>query len=242
MIPKIIHYIWFGDQSKKPLERISSWKEKLPDFEFKEWNESNLDISKHKLSQIGYKLGKYGPASDFIRPDLLCEYGGIWLDTDVIIHERLDPFLDYSFFIGYEEAHHLNIGTIGSEAHHPILERVRQWLHSNGDNMSISEMNEYEFLKVYMCYSSLAIALLGAMKTLYGFVPNGKSATIAEGVRVEASPVFTIRGNYEMKNYIEHLYEGSWRLKYDYVKMLKDAYEQNIPVKTNIWKDIITKK
>lgn len=238
MIPKIIHYVWFGDQTKKPIERINSWKKKLPDFEFKEWNETNLDVNRHKLSSIAYKLGKYGPASDFLRPDILYENGGVWLDTDVIIHENIEPFLNYSFFIGYEEVYHLNIGTFGSEAEHPILKKVIQWIKDNSDNMNFSkEMSEYEFLTIYMRRVNLVIAISGALKVLYDFMPNGKSTTLGN-VRIESSPVFTIRGDYGAKNYIEHLYEGSWRSKFDYVSLLKEAYEKHKLVNINIWEAV----
>ena len=235
MIPKIIHYGWFGNQSKKPMERIENWRRALPEFEFKEWNESNLDLSKHQFSRMSYDLGKYGTAFDEPRADILYEHGGVWLDTDVIVHNDITPFLDYSFFVGHEDHTCFNLGIIGVEPRHPIFFRVQQWYKENCDNMTL-HMSENELIATYTHRVNCSRVILGAMRVLYNFVPNGKSITLANKIRVEAAPVFTIRGNYGMTNYTEHLYEGSWRPTFDYVAMLKQAYEKHI--EANIWKAI----
>jgi hypothetical protein len=235
MIPKIIHYGWFGDQSKKPIERIESWRQVLPNFEIREWNESNLDLSKHRFSRLSYDLEKYGTAFDEHRADILYECGGVWFDTDVIVHKDITPFLDYSFFIGYEDKTCFNLGTMGAEPHHPILLRVQQWYKENCDSMTL-HLTENEFIANYIHRMNCSRVILGAMRVLYGFIPNGKPATFADRIRVEAVPTFTIRGDYSMTNYIEHLYEGSWRPSFDYVAMLKQAYEKH--AEANIWKAI----
>jgi hypothetical protein len=207
----------------------------LPDFEIREWNETNLDMARHRFSRMSYDLRKYGTAFDEPRADILYEHGGVWLDTDVIVHKDITPFLDYSFFVGYEDHTCFNLGTIGAEPHHPIFQRVRQWYKENCDHMTV-QLAADEFVAAYVHRMNCSRVILGAMQVLYGFVPNGKSATIAERIRVEAVPTFTIRGDYGVPNYIEHLYEGTWRPSFDYVKMLREAYEKHVEV--NIWQAI----
>jgi hypothetical protein len=227
MIPKIIHYGWFGDQSKKPIERINNWKTILKDYEFKEWNETNVDLDEYKFSKSLYELEKYGPAFDLYRTSFLYEYGGIWLDTDVIIYEDLEPFLDYSFFIGYEGPGALNLGTIGVEPKHPIFKKAKEWFHYYTDNITV---NRYNYLNLIMCRINCGNAMLSAMKYLYSFTPNNKAITIGDRVRIEEVPTFTLAGNYGVKNYAEHLYEGSWRpeIKLDYADMLRKGWEKKI--------------
>jgi mannosyltransferase OCH1-like enzyme len=92
-IPKKIHYCWFGgkelpDSAKKCIE---SWKTYFPDYEIKEWNESNYDVNKTIFTKEAYQIGKYAFVSDYARFDILYNYGGIYFDTDV---EVIKPFAD----------------------------------------------------------------------------------------------------------------------------------------------------
>ena len=104
MIPKIIHYCWFG---KKPLTEeakkcIESWKKYCPDFEIIEWNESNYDITKNKYMESAYKEKKWAFVSDYARVDIIYQYGGIYLDTDVELISSIDDLLSVEMFCGWE--------------------------------------------------------------------------------------------------------------------------------------------
>ncbi|MBO4679230.1 MAG: hypothetical protein J5626_06130, partial [Lachnospiraceae bacterium] len=87
MIPKIIHYCWFGGKEKpESVQRmIKSWEKACPDFEIKEWNETNYDINKHPFMRKAKECGKWSFVSDYARLDILYENGGVYLDTDVEI-------------------------------------------------------------------------------------------------------------------------------------------------------------
>ncbi len=234
MISKIIHYGWFGDQAKKPVARIESWKIKLPDYEFKEWNESNADIDSHKFSRIAYDAGSYGPAFDPLRLDFLYQYGGIWLDTDVLVHENLDPFLDYSFFIGFDSHACFNCGVFGSEAHHPLLEKTQRWLDSMSTHLR-PLTKEQVATQVIQRGLGIGGSLYLQIKRLYGIPLDTQATTIGDRIRIEPMPTFTIRGDYGMKNYTEHLYEGQWYDHcFDYPALLKVAYEKHGIV--DVWK------
>jgi hypothetical protein len=93
MIPKIIHYCWFGGNPLPELAQkcIASWKKYCPDYEIKEWNESNYDVHKIPYISEAYNVKKYAFVSDYARCDVLYNYGGIYLDVDV---ELLKPFDD----------------------------------------------------------------------------------------------------------------------------------------------------
>lgn len=117
MIPKIIHYCWFGG---KPLpedarEYIETWKKFCPDYEIKEWNESNFDIDHYPFTREAYDAGKYAFVADVARLHALHEYGGIYLDTDVELLKSFDPFLRHQAFTGFEDATHLTTGIMASE-------------------------------------------------------------------------------------------------------------------------------
>lgn len=95
MIPKIIHYCWFGGNPLPELAQkcIASWKKFLPDYEIKEWNESNYDVRKIPYIEQAYNAKKYAFVSDYARFDILYQYGGIYFDTDVEVIKPFDEIL-----------------------------------------------------------------------------------------------------------------------------------------------------
>ncbi|MCF2570489.1 glycosyl transferase [Mediterraneibacter glycyrrhizinilyticus] len=127
MIPKIIHYCWFGRKPKSALVEkcIASWKKYCPDWDIKEWNEDNFDITVNAFCLEAYNQKKWAFVSDYVRFDVLNRYGGVYVDTDVEILKPIDRFLIYSLFAGHETDQWIAPGLIlGSEPGHPILQMV----------------------------------------------------------------------------------------------------------------------
>jgi len=104
MIPKIIHYCWFGRNPLPPLATkcISSWKKYLPDYEIKEWNEDNFDVNAIEYTKEAYAAKKYAFVSDYARFWILYHYGGLYFDTDVEIIRPIDDILEKGAFMGCE--------------------------------------------------------------------------------------------------------------------------------------------
>lgn len=104
VIPKVIHYCWFGGNPLPELAQkcIASWKEFLPDHEIKEWNEHNFDVYQAPYIAEAYKLKKYAHVSDYARFWILYHYGGIYFDTDVEVIRPLDDLLAKGSFMGFE--------------------------------------------------------------------------------------------------------------------------------------------
>lgn len=105
MIPKIIHYCWF---SHKPLpvlavKCIESWKKYFPDYEIKEWNETNYDVHSIPYIHEAYKAKKYAFVSDYARFDILYRYGGLYFDTDVEVIKSMNDIIAKGPFMGCEK-------------------------------------------------------------------------------------------------------------------------------------------
>lgn len=115
MIPKIIHYCWFGKNKKPKLVRdcILSWRKFLPNYEIIEWNEDNC-IFTNNFAAEAYNQKKWAYVSDFIRLEKLSKYGGIYLDTDMMLLKDLDKLLYNDCFFGYEEGDIISAGIIGA--------------------------------------------------------------------------------------------------------------------------------
>ena len=110
MIPKIIHYCWFGG-SPLPLDvenMISTWKRQCPDYEIKRWNESNFDVYQNRYCREAFEKKKWAFVSDYARLRVLFDYGGIYMDTDVEVLKPFDHFLKYNAWLSFQSENQLS--------------------------------------------------------------------------------------------------------------------------------------
>lgn len=105
MIPKIIHYCWFGGNPlpKSAQKCIRSWKKHFLDYEIKEWNEQNFDVNSIRYTQEAYERKKYAFVSDYVRFYILYQYGGLYFDTDVEVIKPMDDLIAKGAFMGIEK-------------------------------------------------------------------------------------------------------------------------------------------
>lgn len=106
MIPKIIHYCWFGRNPlpKSALKCIASWRKFFPDYEIMEWNEDNFDVNAIAYSRQAYEARKYAFVSDYARFKILYDNGGLYFDTDVEVIKPFDDILARGAFMGIEKS------------------------------------------------------------------------------------------------------------------------------------------
>jgi len=126
-IPKIIHYCWFGNNPLPPLaiKCIESWKKYCPDYEIKQWNESNFDINYNEYTKQAYKNKKWAFVSDVTRLYAVYAEGGVYLDTDVELIKPIDDLLNGSMFIGFETKRLINTGLgFGAEKNFSIVKKM----------------------------------------------------------------------------------------------------------------------
>lgn len=117
MIPKVIHYCWFG-RGKMPalaIRCISSWKEYLPDYELRLWNEDTFDITSVPYVKEAYEARKFAFVTDYIRLYAIYYFGGIYLDTDVELLKNLDNLLHLPAFSGFESDTDIPTGIMASD-------------------------------------------------------------------------------------------------------------------------------
>ena len=129
MIPKKIHYCWFGRGEKPRLAQkcIASWKKFCPDYEIIEWNEDNFRVDEYPYVQYCLEHKKWAFLSDFVRLAVVAEHGGIFFDTDVELIRRPDELLQYEAFYGFENDQNIATGLgFGAQANHPTVLAMRQ--------------------------------------------------------------------------------------------------------------------
>lgn len=127
MIPKIIHYCWFGGNPKPKLAEkcIASWRKYCPDWQIIEWNESNFDVNRNGYTKMCIEQRKYAFLSDYVRLFVVAEHGGVYFDTDVEVIKPLEPLLENEAFFGFETPEFVASGLgFGSVPHGTAIEAM----------------------------------------------------------------------------------------------------------------------
>ena len=206
---KIIHYCWFGKKKKSELieKCILSWRQKMPEWEIKEWNESNFDIEEIAYTREAYSAGKYAFVSDYARLSILMQYGGIYLDTDVEMLKSLESlFESNSGFMGFEFQDTVAPGLVFA---------------SDANNDFIMEMmNLYKtihFINSDGSYNYKTIVEYTTEKLIEnGLEPNGKMQKVC-GITIFPKEYFapidllTETTNVTDNTYLIHHYAASWK-------------------------------
>ena len=113
MIPKVIHYCWFGGAPLPKLAEkcMASWREKCPDYQIVAWNENNFDVRCNRYCQEAYEAKQWAFVSDYARLKIVYDHGGIYLDTDVELLRDLTPLIEEKYgFVGFENCWQVNTG------------------------------------------------------------------------------------------------------------------------------------
>ena len=128
MIPKKIHYCWFGGNPMPNIVKkcIKSWKKKCPDYEIVLWNEENFDINCNSFVKKAHEMKAWAFVSDYARLKIVYDNGGIYLDTDVEVLKNLDELLNNKAFFGVQQCEkQINTGLcFGAEKNNDIIKKM----------------------------------------------------------------------------------------------------------------------
>ncbi|SDL86403.1 glycosyltransferase family 32 protein [Chryseobacterium taihuense] len=224
MIPKIIHYCWFGgnEKSEKIKFCMESWEKYLPDYEVKEWNESNFPINKHKYVQQAYSEKKWAFVTDYVRAYALFEEGGIYLDTDVEVTGNLDVFLNHGAFSGFESKGYPFTALWGARKGHYWPKKV---------------LNFYDTIEFVNETNTVYVSRI--LESEFGI--NSQS----EVIQNFENDIFIYPSNYfclNIRNYAIHHFEGSWvpsELKNDVNRNLINLFTTNNFIKEKSFKQCV---
>jgi len=194
MIPKKIHYCWFGNGEKTPLIQncILSWKKHLPEYEIKEWNESNFDVHINPFVKSAYASKKWAFVSDYARVHALFQEGGIYLDTDMELKQNLNIFLQNRAFTGFETKGIVLTAIWGAEKGHSWPKKVLDYYDSLPE--LITDPNTFYISKL--------------LESDFGLKVNQDiTQQIKEGICIYPSSYFCMDLE---PNYATHHFDGSW--------------------------------
>lgn len=211
MIPRIIHYCWFGRGEKTKLAKkcIASWKKYCPDYKIIEWNEENFDINMNGYTRMCYEQKKYAFLSDYVRLLVVAEHGGIYFDTDVELLKPIDSLLRHPAYFGFEDEKHVNTGLgFGGEAGNLIIRMM---------------LNEY-FPLLEGTKNTIGCPQLNTQAlTKVGLKLNGQNQDLEEAYIFDSTYFnpfddATGRMNSKENTYSIHWYSKSWMSKKSIVR------------------------
>ena len=181
---------------------MESWKKYMPDWEIKEWNEDNFDINYNDFTRVSYEKGQYAFTSDVIRLYALYEEGGVYMDTDVMVYQPLDEFLQDPAFTGFESAEDPGYpvtATMGCEKNNPIIKLMLDY-YDCIDFKTYDDWREYIYnQETNTCIMSNLLGMLGIDRR------RDEKQTIKGFVVYPQSYFFT-----KDEGYTWHSFTGSW--------------------------------
>ena len=211
MIPKVIHYCWFGGKEKplEVLQCIESWKKYLPDYDIIEWNETNFSIE-HSIAYVkeAYEHKKWAFVSDYVRLDALYNYGGIYFDTDVEVFKSFNELLENESFFGFESKDYVASAVMGCE---PKCIIIKEFIESYRERKFIINAQKLD--------TTTNVIVLTELLCKYGLKKNGREQTLANSCKIYPQKYFAsnsfinIFGKYNKEIYAYHHCLASW---YDY--------------------------
>ena len=232
MIPKTIHYCWFGGAPLPELAQrcLESWKKFCPDWEILCWDEKRMDLSTAPLYvRQAYEARRWAFVSDYVRLRALSEVGGVYLDTDVELVKPLDPFRTDKAFGGFEFPQFLSTGVIACEKGFPV---ITEFLH-HYDHLSFLQADGSADLTTNpMVFTEIMLR--------HGLVPDGHEQEVA-GMHLYPIEVFsplsylTGRLKKTRRTVAIHWFSGSWqteeerKAKEEHLRQQKQARLRTIP-------------
>lgn len=211
MIPKTIHYCWFGGNPKSKLieKCIKSWKKYCPDYEIIEWNESNFDVNCCDYVKEAYEAKKWAFVTDYVRIWALNTYGGIYLDTDVEIKKNMDKFLHHTAFTGFERKDMPFTAVYGSEANHPLCSTILSYY--EGRHFLLPDGN--------FDLTTNTVSVTALLTQKYNIILNNETQSFPDGLVVYSNDYFCPKSFvddrvYKTKNtHAIHWFNASWHTK-----------------------------
>lgn len=221
MIPKIIHYCWFGGGKKSLLidRCIESWKKYCPDYEIIEWNENNFDININNYVREAYQFKKYAFVSDYLRLYVLEKTGGIYVDCDLEIRKNINCFLSNAAFSSFETKDYIPTAIMGAEKGHPWITELLEYYKDKRFALTDNVLDMTTNTKI----------ITEITKEKYGLVLNNKEQILKEGIHIY--PNYVLCNNVLNKeNFSVHYFSGSWLGDEDYFKTELIKYRKNYNV------------
>lgn len=228
---KIIHYCWYGTKplSKLTLKCIESWKKYLPDFEIKQWNETNFDVNQCPFIKEAYEQKKWAYVADYTRFKVLEQFGGLYLDTDMEITQDISKYLENDFFVGKEDSKMTNAAVV--------------WTKNKEDKHIKEIINIYESYKKFNpnndIYTVSITRILSSYFKNYGFDRESDKIQILDNGSIYIYPMeyfYPLSYDHQHNKFTEkscmiHHFDATWTSVPEKIKTFFKRHKMNYMLK-----------
>lgn len=236
MIPKIIHYCWFGGNPipSEYKRYIETWKEYLPDYEIKEWNEKNFNVNCIPFVSEAYGVKKFAYVSDYARLKILYENGGVYFDTDVEVIRNMDDLMVKGPWMGIEkhkstpnDNDQVAVGLgFAVEPYNPIIKEI----------MAFYENTHYIFPDGHMEQITIVPIVTNVLRK-YGLPYRINEPVKVKGITIYPWDYFCPQEGFQhneiectVNTYTIHHYSASWMSKTDLLRMKRGYFFRTNPI------------
>jgi len=235
LIPKKIHYFWFGNNPKNELHKkcMESWKKFAPDYEIIEWNETNCNVNECAYVKEAYEAKKWAFVADYFRIQKIYEYGGIYVDTDVEFVSDISPLRLNSLFFGFETKTGINAAVFGAIPRKPL---VGKWLGTYKGNHLLKKDGTLD------TSNTIVVRLTKLLLDDYGVNLNGCEQILRDDIKIYSPNVLTL-DMFDGKCITQHHYEATWWdakagcTSYKH-EVLKDYFSVTNYVDRDVYRDV----
>ncbi|MCL2226112.1 MAG: glycosyl transferase [Oscillospiraceae bacterium] len=211
MIPKVIHYCWFGRSPLPPLavRCIESWKKYCPDYEIRQWNEENFDVNCSTYTREAYEAEKWAFVSDVARLWALVEHGGVYMDTDCELVKPIDAFLSHQAFSGFESAEYIPTAIMACERNFDLF---REFFEYYDGRRFVKDDGSFDM--------TANVSAMTEIISDYGLIKNNQFQII-KGFALYPTEYFCPQRkelgvfDFGKNNYAIHHFAGSWGSEYE---------------------------
>jgi mannosyltransferase OCH1-like enzyme len=205
MIPKMVHCCWFSGEEKPDILKKyrESWDIQLKNYQIKEWTTADFNPNLCNFSSQAYNKKKWAFVADYFRLWVLYNYGGIYLDSDILLHQNFDKYLSDRVFMSWETFDLLGAHVMGAEKGHPLIKKYLDHYQNLNFMDNQGNCNMTPIPRIITPLTIRAINLRGGLTQKY------KNGTV-----IYPMNIFTINNDDGM-NVAEHLFISSWKDELD---------------------------
>lgn len=208
MIPKKIHYCWFGGNPlpEEYIGYMESWRKFFPDYIIKKWNESNFDVHCCRYVEEAYNAKKWAFVSDYARFSALYQEGGIYFDTDIEVIKSFDDIIDCNAFFGFSSPNSLTLPVFGSDCKQNCFKDILDYYNSRS---FVKEDGSFDTTTIEITAKKILVEK-------YNLQMDGQYQELTDGIKVYSKEYFystdwrtgIIEENPDL--HIIHYAEASW--------------------------------
>lgn len=212
------------DKDENTLQCLASWKQHLNGYEIREWNSETFPYQDFLWTKEAAEAKKWAFVTDYFRLWVLYNYGGIYMDADMLLKKNFDDFLNCSFMCGTEYTQQIGSHCMASVQGHKFVKLCLDFY----DNRSFKYVKDNNLLQEIIIPRVMTYLLAKNYNVISLVNYSNRPIEIDDGIHIYGDNYFTFDIG-DGRNVGVHQCMGGWRdsTTYEnpvYMEVLKKYY------------------